>query len=202
MLPTKITCIILAGGLSTRMGGRNKALISVEDKTLIEHSIDAIRNQVDHIVISANRNLPYLETLGFPVVEDQNRNQGPLAGIVSAATHVDTNLILVSPCDVINIPGDFAKKVTSSLIKTKSEIAIAKTNLGVQYLNFALTLGTLMKLKLTFSQGARKVSEWQQGLKQTYVNFDDHDGKTAFANLNTPEDLKDHNLFYGNLTLK
>ena len=177
------------------MGGRHKALISVGDKTLIEHSIDAIRNQVDHIIISANRNLPYLETLGFPVVEDQNRNQGPLAGIVSVATHVDTNLVLVSPCDVINIPEDFAIKVTSSLTKTKSEIAIAKTNLGVQHLNFALTLGTLMKLKLTFSQGARKVSEWQQGLKQTYVNFDDHDGKTAFANLNTPEDLKGHNLF-------
>ena len=64
------------------MGGRNKALISVEDKTLIEHSIDAIQHQVDHIVISANRNLSYLEKLGFPVVEDQNTNQGPLAGIV------------------------------------------------------------------------------------------------------------------------
>ena len=52
-----------------------------------------------------------------------------------------------------------------------------------------------MNLKLTFTQGVRKVSEWQQGLKQTYVNFDDHDEKTAFANLNTPEDLEGHNLF-------
>ncbi len=51
-----------------------------------------------------------------------------------------------------------------------------------------------MNLKLKFSQGARKVSEWQQGLKHTYVNFDDYDRKTAFANLNTPEDLAEHAL--------
>ena len=85
-----VTCVILAGGQGKRMGTKNKALIPFNNSTLIEHAIQALKPQVDEIIISANRDLSYLKALGFTVIEDQTKNQGPLIGIVSAAEHINT----------------------------------------------------------------------------------------------------------------
>ena len=47
--------VILAGGLSTRMNGHDKALIKLSGYPLIEHSINRLESQVDGLAININR---------------------------------------------------------------------------------------------------------------------------------------------------
>ena len=52
-----ISCIILAGGKDKRVSGLDKGLVSYKNRPLIEHVIHTVQNQVDDIIISANRNI-------------------------------------------------------------------------------------------------------------------------------------------------
>ena len=51
---TRVPAIILAGGLSTRMGGGNKALRLLAGETLLTHVIRRLRPQCDLLAINAN----------------------------------------------------------------------------------------------------------------------------------------------------
>ena len=51
---TQNCAIILAGGLSTRMGGGNKALRMLGGETLLTHVIRRLKPQTDRLAINAN----------------------------------------------------------------------------------------------------------------------------------------------------
>ena len=188
MQTKKVTCIILAGGQGKRMGGKNKALIPFKNSTLIEHIIQAMTPQVDKIIISANQDLLQLNKLGFAVIEDQVKDQGPLIGITSAATHVNTPTVVVTPCDVINIPDTYVLEMMLKLELTKSDVVVAKTKGRTHYLNCAFKLEKIEDLKKIISKGTLRVSDWQAQMKTSYVEFD-IEGEHAFKNLNKPCDF-------------
>lgn len=170
------------------MGGKNKALIPFNNSTLIENAIEAIQPQVDEIIISANQDLLRLSKLGFPVIEDQANNQGPLIGIVSVAGHISTTNVVITPCDVINIPETYVQEMIFALESTQSDIVVAKTNRGAQHLNCAFKLSEIDDLKRIIEKGTLRVSAWQAKLKTSYVEFD-KDQIDVFKNINEPQDI-------------
>jgi molybdopterin-guanine dinucleotide biosynthesis protein A len=188
MQTKEVTCIILAGGQGKRMGAKNKALIPFKNSTLIEHTIQAIEPQVDKIIISANQNLLQLKKFGFAVIKDQVENQGPLIGITSASTHVNTPIVVVTPCDVINIPDTYVLEMMLKLELTKSDVVVAKTKGRTHYLNCAFKLEKIEDLIKIISKGTLRVSDWQAQMKTSYVEFD-IEGEHAFTNLNEPCDF-------------
>ena len=172
------------------MGGKNKALIPFKNSTLIEHIIQAMTPQVDKIIISANQDLLQLNKLGFAVIEDQVKDQGPLIGITSAATHVNTPTVVVTPCDVINIPDTYVLEMMLNLESTKSDVVVAKTKERIHYLNCAFKLEKIEDLKKIISKGTSRVSDWQAQMKTSYVEFEIEEGH-AFKNLNEPCDFSE-----------
>lgn len=56
LLPTQTSWVILAGGQASRMGGKDKGLIELNDKPLVQHVIERLSSQTPHILINANRN--------------------------------------------------------------------------------------------------------------------------------------------------
>lgn len=90
--------VILAGGLSTRMG-QDKALMSMEgmrmaDICMLDHISHVLtKTTVKEIVISRNdENGKYLS--------DIMPNKGPLSGIHSAAMHYRSDNLLIVPVDL------------------------------------------------------------------------------------------------------
>ena len=75
----KTTGIILAGGKSSRMG-TNKALLTINGKTVIERIVNQLDQIVDEIIVVTNQFHDY-EFLQLPMVEDKWKGMGPLAGI-------------------------------------------------------------------------------------------------------------------------
>src|SRR5436190_7808156 len=76
--------LLLAGGLSRRMGGGDKALRLLGGKTLLDHVIERLRPQVAALVLNANGDPARFARFGLPVVADSVPDfAGPLAGILA-----------------------------------------------------------------------------------------------------------------------
>ena len=47
-----ISCVLLAAGLSSRMEGRNKLLMSLDGKTILAHTLDALLScDADEVIV-------------------------------------------------------------------------------------------------------------------------------------------------------
>ena len=101
---SEISAIILAGGIGTRMGSKNKGLLIFNGKPLIEHVLEKLHNQVSNIVISCNKDLDQYRRFNYPIaIDDFNTNSetdnklhnkegiGPLAGLLSAGKRLDVS---------------------------------------------------------------------------------------------------------------
>jgi molybdenum cofactor guanylyltransferase len=95
-----LTAIILAGGLSLRMG-TDKALIPYRSKPLIRYSIDLALCFTETILISTNQDS--LQDFGFPVIKDKYPLKAPLAGIHAGLLESKTEWNLVLTCDMPNV---------------------------------------------------------------------------------------------------
>ena len=96
----KLSAIILAGGMSRRMG-MNKALLPYRGKPLIQFSIDLALKFTEHILISSGQE--ELKKYGFPLVADILGISAPLTGVHAGlkASKSDWNLVLT--CDMPNV---------------------------------------------------------------------------------------------------
>ena len=92
-----LTGIILAGGKSSRMG-TDKAFLIYNNKTFIEHVIEALKPSVSDIIISANTEV--YSSLGYKVYNDSIPNCGPLGGIYTALSNSKSEKNIVISCDM------------------------------------------------------------------------------------------------------
>jgi molybdopterin-guanine dinucleotide biosynthesis protein A len=65
------------------MGGRVKALMKIDGRTILDRMLEVLSPRFAAIAISANDPTPYHHT-GLPVLPDQVLGQGPLAGLAAA----------------------------------------------------------------------------------------------------------------------
>src|SRR6202008_3538734 len=76
--------LLLAGGLSRRMGGGDKALRLLGGGTFLDQVTDRLRPQVAGLVLNANGDPARFAQFGLPVVADSVPDfAGPLAGILA-----------------------------------------------------------------------------------------------------------------------
>jgi molybdopterin-guanine dinucleotide biosynthesis protein A len=98
ILRPSISAAVLAGGRSSRLG-RNKALLPLGGKTVIETVLDEVSRCVDSITIITNSPEEFTN-LGYPCRADLLPGGGPLSGIHAALTHCGTEYVLVVSCDI------------------------------------------------------------------------------------------------------
>jgi len=100
----RVECVyILAGGKSSRFG-ENKALVSIFGEPLIVRLANQLASMGLGLRIVAQRTSDY-EGLGFPVIEDQSPDAGPLAGLLAAlcdCERLGSHWCLVSSCDILD----------------------------------------------------------------------------------------------------
>jgi len=95
-----ISGYVLAGGRSSRMG-RDKALIALAGRPLIEHSVTKLRRICADVHILSND--PVLASFA-PVVPDIHPNCGPIGGIEAALAHSGHDWNLFLPVDMPLLP--------------------------------------------------------------------------------------------------
>jgi molybdenum cofactor guanylyltransferase len=191
---SEITGTILAGGRGTRMGGEDKGLLRIGERTMVEHVIRALRPQVSDLFINANRNLEQYRAFGLTVVTDFIDGYcGPLAGVASAMKVARTPWLLVVPCDSPFICASLARRLHTAAIAENAEIAVARSTPDQLEPVFALIQRALLPALLDYLQaGDRKVDRWYAQHLMTTVEFSDF--PAMFLNVNTPDQVRAANM--------
>lgn len=191
----KAVGLLLAGGLSRRMGGGDKSLRPLADRPLLDHVIDRVRPQVAALVLNANGDPARFAAFGLPVVADSVPDfAGPLAGILAgldwAAMHrPDCPMILSAATDAPFLPRDLMVRLAEGMKAAGAELACAASHgqahpvVGL----WPVRLRDDLRHALV-DEGVRKVDVWTARYKLAVVEFP-VEPVDPFFNANRPEDL-------------
>ena len=187
MNKSDIDAVILAGGRAQRMQGQDKGLIVFKQKLLIAHVADALKNTVDSIWVSANRNLDAYQAFGQVLSDELSDFQGPLAGIVTALKKTDKNHLLVVPCDGPYLHPILLERLAETMLKTGAKSCVAVEN-GHMHPTFALIHTDMREaLEKYLDSGERRLGKFFSDHQAQIVDFSDD--PQLFINLNSPEDF-------------
>ncbi|MCP3025910.1 molybdenum cofactor guanylyltransferase [Halobacillus sp. A5] len=101
---------ILAGGGSTRMG-RDKAGLSLGDRSVIESIYRVMSQAFSNIIINRSRPL----TLNAVYIEDYYKQHGPLGGLHAVLSSAGSEYVYVTACDTPFIQGEVIQFLRTSL---------------------------------------------------------------------------------------
>lgn len=187
---TEITGLILAGGKGSRMGGKDKGLVLLRGKPLVEYVLETLQAQCDQVVMSVNRNEERYAQYGCRLVRDaDNSFPGPLAGIAAALKIIDTRFMVVAPCDSPYLPSDYVSRLAAGLAANPgSRVAAARTNGREQSVFMMIEKKALSDVRQALENGQFAVHRWlNETMHAVWVDFEDEHG---FENMNRPEDLQ------------
>ncbi len=185
----QVTGLILAGGRSSRMDGKDKGLLELLGRPMIEHVIKRLKPQVNTILISANRHIEQYEQYGYKVLIDQYDDfRGPLAGISRGLENCKSEYLLTVPCDGPLLPMDLSQRMLNSLQTNKAEAALVFDGRYKQPTYNLLHCSLLDKINHSLQHNEHKLGKWLMDNGAVKVDFSDQ--KEAFININTPDDLK------------
>ena len=182
---------IIAGGLSSRMGDREKAFLELDSKPVILHVIEKFEPQVDQLVINANGEPARFSEFGLEVVPDVLTTlTTPLAGLHAAlrfAKSVGADVLVTVPSDTPFLPFDLAAKLLENSMANGA--AIASSGGQDHYIIGAWNKELLDDLERAIAKdGLFRVKNWAHRALAQKVEWpvEAHD---PFFNVNTPEDL-------------
>lgn len=98
----EVSCIVLAGGKSVRLG-RNKIIENLGGKMLLERVLDTLSLFKGEIILVTSAHSALPEVAGYPrvrVVQDIYPNKGSLGGIYSGIVSSKTFYNLLVACDM------------------------------------------------------------------------------------------------------
>lgn len=188
--------VLLAGGLSRRMGGGDKCLRTIGDRTILERIVDRVRPQVSRLVLNANGDPARFAAFGLPVVCDTVEGfAGPLAGVLSGLEWAQRNApdcawVISFPTDSPFLPPDLVERLLESVARTGADLACAESGgrahpvVGLWPLRLAGDLRRAM-----VEEDIRKVDLWTSRYRLEKVPFAT-DPFDPFFNTNRPEDLE------------
>ena len=193
-----IVGVLLAGGLSRRMGGGDKTLRLLAGRPLLDRVIERMRPQVAALVLNANGDPARFARYRLPVVADSVADfAGPLAGILAgldwaAGSRPDCPLVASIPTDAPFLPRDLIARLVAGMKEAGAELACAASG-GQPHPVIGLWPVRLRDdlRRALVDEEIRKVDMWTARYKLATVDFlADAAGVDPFFNANRPDDLE------------
>ena len=192
-----LPAVILAGGLSSRMGGGDKVLLELNGQPLLAHVIARLAAQAGPLAINANGDPTRFTGFGLPVLADSVPDfPGPLAGILAAmdwAAGLDASAVLTVAGDTPFPPEDLATKLQAAAgpqgLALAADRDADRDSAGETRLHPTFGLwptGLRGDLRAALAEGLRRPRQWAARHQAGIALFD---GADPFFNINTPDDL-------------
>jgi molybdenum cofactor guanylyltransferase len=195
----RVAGIVLAGGLSRRMGGGDKGLRELGGKTLLAHAIERLSAQAGPVAINANGDLSRLAAFGLPVIPDLTLDRpGPLGGVLAGMRWAEkaapgARFIVTAACDTPFFPKDLTERFVAAAGSIYPAIVLASSAARTHPVFALWPLSLADDLQDALAAGARKVGDWIGQHHHFIVEFPPRGPSGApgdpFFNVNTPEDL-------------
>lgn len=198
-MSVELAGVILAGGLSSRMGGGDKGLLSLGGKSVLERVTAQLAAQVGPLALNANGDPTRFSSFQHPILADTVSGfPGPLAGILAglewAAIKTKASMVATVAADTPFFPPNLTARLMAAVDGRDETIAVARSS-GRLHPTFALWpigLGRPLRHFLV-EEGNRRVLSFIERHRFVEVDFpllSLRDGTLdPFFNINTPADL-------------
>ncbi|MDQ2103692.1 molybdenum cofactor guanylyltransferase MobA [Azospirillum isscasi] len=190
-----IAGVLLAGGLSRRMGGGDKSLRTLGGRSILERIVATARPQVGPLVLNANGDPARFAAFGLPVAADVVEGYaGPLAGVLTGmewarANAPDCRWVASFATDAPFIPGDLVARLAAAVEREGADLACARSD-GQEHPVFGLWRVDLADdlRRAMVEEDMRKVDAWTARHRLAIADFAT-DPVDPFFNTNRPDDL-------------
>lgn len=183
--------VILAGGMNTRFGGKEKALIRVGGRPILDRIYTIFKELFDEIILVTNDPTKYL-AWDLLMVTDLFHVRSSLTGIHAGLFAARNPHIFVTACDT-----PFLKKEVITLllerIDDRMDACIPETSAGLEPLCAVYAKKSLASIERHLARNLFKI-QWvfrRDRLKKIPEKvFREKDNELiSFYNINTPQDL-------------
>ncbi|AHB12915.1 NTP transferase domain-containing protein [Dehalococcoides mccartyi] len=189
-----ISCIILAGGKSTRLGS-NKVTATLNSQTLLERAVSNLSGYGREILVvtaygQADEKIK--PPPGVRIIQDILPGKGPLAGIYSGLTASKSPFNMVIACDMPFINRPLLEYMKDQI--TGFEAVVPRLGQKPEPLHAIYSKSAGEKALRLIKEGKSAVSDLLACLKTRYIEEDEINGfdpeHRSFFNINRPEDLE------------
>lgn len=190
--------IILCGGKSRRMG-KDKGSLILNEKPMILHTIDSVKEFADEIIVvlrDKNQVKDYNKILknekNVKIVTDLSKDQGPLIGIFTGLSHIKSDKAQVLPCDSPYISNKFIFRMFKVMEEFNMDAVAPKWEDGhIEPLHSIYKKNNLNKIKELIKSGERDVNSLINSINVKFIDVNEVDSTLrTFKNLNTLTDLE------------
>jgi len=177
-----ITAVILAGGKSTRMK-QDKALVKINDISLLDHQIALLSPIFENILISSN--IEYSNEINF--IKDIYKDKGPIGGIYSILQNIKADKAFVIAVDMPFV----SQEIIYTLIENNKnfDITIPIINNEIEPTCAIYSKNCIKTIEKQIKNNNNRLSDFIKNCKTNYTEFNTGFLKN-FINLNTPNDIK------------
>ena len=177
----RASCVILAGGASSRMQGYPKGLLHLSEYTFTEQILYRMQ-MFDRIFISANTE--EYARFGYPLIPDIDQGIGPLGALHACLSSLRDPLVFVLPCDMPLLRTETVLHLFAE--RTEEDAVILSCHDRIYP-----TVGIYRKevLPVVEEQIRKKDFRMRSLLERLHVRYCDIDDPQEVININTPDDL-------------
>jgi len=186
----KVTGVVQAGGKSTRMGGRPKALIQLGGRSIVERVVAALTPVVDDVLVVTNTPELYA-FLGLPMVADVYPDHGSLGGIYSGLSAAGEIAFTVA-CDMPFLHPEVVRLVVARA--GEGDVVIPRVGEQYETMHAAYGKACLPHIEERLRIGRLKIVGFFDRVRVVEIGEAEiarfRDPAVAFMNVNTPDELE------------
>ncbi len=186
----RVTGVIQAGGKSTRMGGRPKALMELGGQRIIDRVADVMRAVTDDLLIVTNTPEPYA-SLGLAMVPDVFPDHGSLGGIYSGLRAAQGDAAFTVACDMPFLMPEVARLVIDRA--PLADVVVPMSGGRFETLHACYAKSCLGPMESKLREGRLKVAGFFGEVRVLAIPEEEvarfRSPELIFMNVNTPEEL-------------
>jgi molybdopterin-guanine dinucleotide biosynthesis protein A len=186
--------LVLAGGLARRMGGGDKARVTIGGATILQRVLACLTPQCVRVVINANGDPVRFADTRLPVVADSVPDfAGPLAGVLAgldwaAANAPQCEWLASVPGDCPFLPPDLVTRLHEARIGAGTPLACARSGEWRHPVVALWPVSLCEDLRHALvGEGLRKIEIWTARYGTAVAGWP-VEPVDPFFNVNTPED--------------
>ena len=187
----RVSGVVLAGGLSRRMGGSPKGLLRFGGRPLIQHIVETLTSVLSDSLIVTNSPDLY-GFLGRPMVADVFPDGGALGGLYSGLRAVEGDAALCVACDMPFLSRDLLAYLAGR--SAEADVVIPDAGGELQTLHAVYGKACLDPMERRLRAGQLRVIGFFDDVRVLRIPASTirevADPDRVFTNLNTPADLE------------
>jgi molybdopterin-guanine dinucleotide biosynthesis protein A len=184
---TGVSGVVLAGGQSRRMG-RNKALMELEGRTLIDRVLDRLSRLCDELIVSANDVDPYAH-LAARIVRDAIPGRGALSGIHAGLAAMRNETAVVVACDMPFLSLSLLRYMT--VVAEDYDVVVPRLDRYYEPLHAVYSARCIGPIEHLVAEGPQRVVALYERVRTREITGDIvrlYGADRSFFNVNTPQD--------------